>query len=185
MAQPGPTRVAEKTEEFLLLPCPFILVFPSPTDARILSRCFHLRDSFIPGVLLVLEPKSTVAKVKIHRREKAEAGGAPEPHLCLWQLPGCTSSCPHRPPELSCALSCMVPTPGWVWGPQVTVQISPPPHTYTSMYSLRHMFHTHAHTHVSICSHMFRTHAHIVLTQDIREPTLVHFEGHFATSPTL
>lgn len=33
MAQPGPTRVAEKTEEFLLLPCPFILVFPSPPDA--------------------------------------------------------------------------------------------------------------------------------------------------------
>lgn len=146
MAQPGPTRVAEKTEEFLLLPCPFILVFPSPTDARILSRCFHLRDSFIPGVLLVLKPKSTAAKVKIHRREKAEAGGAPEPHLCLWQLPGCTSSCPHRPPELSCALSCMVPTPGWIWGPQVTVQISPP------------HIHTHPCTHLDTCSTHMRTH---------------------------
>ena len=90
-------------------------------DSHILSSRFRLRDSFTPGVLLVLEPESVAARLQPHWEGERRGLGVPEPYVCLWQFPGFIGSRPHRPPALWYPLTCVVPKLSLVWGPQITI----------------------------------------------------------------
>lgn len=97
---------------------------------------WHLGSSWF------LNQSQELQEHSLHGREKGRASGPLSHALASGSFQGSYALVPTDHPDLSCALTCIVPKPSWVWGTHVTIPD------------------THTHTHVSIYSHICSPHVH-------------------------